>query len=494
MERCIRFVARRTSSFHRRRNQRQADRIRQFQLHIEGNRFGSITPIASGSESIVIAAAAVIPIQLTTSSLPAGTVNAAYSTTLAATGGTSPYTWSVASGQLPAGLTLSSAGVISGTPTTGGAFSFALQVKDSAATPQAATASESISVTNASALSVQVSGNHLVNQSGETIHLIGFGHQGSEYTCLTNSSASFDDPNSLTTTPQNMKAWGAGVNIARIPLNEDCWLGINGVARGGAAYQNDIVSFVNNLHKSGMYAELELHWNNSGTTEAKGQQVMADSDHSITFWQSVATTFQNDPAVTFNLYNEPHDVSWACWNTGGASCVYGFQIAGMAQMIAAIRTVEGSGWHHPIVVAGLGWSNDLSGWLANRPADSANQEIAGIHTYDDGAGGSNGCPASGGGAWNENNCATTIFGGIKAAGYPIMITEMGDLSAGGCTYSTYLNTALSWMDANGDGYEPWAWGPYGCSNPSLLSDWNGTPASTYGSGTKTHMQNLPTTY
>ena len=181
------------------------------------------------------------------------------------------------------------------------------------------------------ALSIQVSGNHLVNQNGATIHLIGFGHQGSEYTCLTNSTSSFDDPNTLTTTPANMKAWGAAVNIARITLNEDCWLNINGVARGGAAYQNDIVGFVSNLHASGMYAELDLHWSNAGTSLANAKQVMADSDHSIAFWQSVATRFKSDPAVIFDLYNEPRGITWACWNTGGSTCVFGFQIAGMAR-------------------------------------------------------------------------------------------------------------------------------------------------------------------
>jgi endoglucanase len=490
----------------------------------QGSTLKASVTMASGAHSVTVRAAhsqgvsgsatltlqvsgstGVTPIALTTNSLPNGTVGAGYSANLTASGGTPPYKWSVVSGQLPAGLNLSSGGTISGTPAAAGSFAFTLQVKDSGTSPQAATAAQTITIANgapgptptptpsSSSLSVQVSGNHLVNQSGQTIHLIGFGHQGSEYMCLT-SNQTFDDPNSLTTTPQNMKAWGAGVNIARIPLNEDCWLGINGVVQGGAAYQNDIVSFVNNLHKSGMYAELELHWNAPGSSQATDQQVMPDFDHSIAFWQSVANTFKNDPAVTFNLYNEPHDVTWPCWQNGGSNCVFGFRIAGMEEMIQAIRAVEGSGWHHPIVVAGLGWSNDLSGWLANRPADSANQIIAGIHTYDDGAGGSGGCPADPGGPWNENNCATNIFGGIKAAGFPMMVTEMGDLSAGGCTYSSYLDSAFKWLDANADGYEPWAWGPYGCSNPSLLTDWNGTPQSTYGSGTKAHMQSLPTTY
>src|SRR5439155_10851615 len=54
---------------------------------------------------------------VTTSPLATGTVGATYSQTLTATGAAAPYTWSLISGPLPAGLTLSSAGVISGTPT-----------------------------------------------------------------------------------------------------------------------------------------------------------------------------------------------------------------------------------------------------------------------------------------------------------------------------------------------------------------------------------------
>ncbi len=60
------------------------------------------------------------PLAILTASLPDGTVGAAYYQTLAATGGTAPYTWTVAGGVLPAGLSLSSGGVISGTPTVAG--------------------------------------------------------------------------------------------------------------------------------------------------------------------------------------------------------------------------------------------------------------------------------------------------------------------------------------------------------------------------------------
>lgn len=70
------------------------------------------------------------PPSVTTASLSAGTVGTAYSATLAATNGVAPYSWSVTVGALPAGLTLSATGTISGTPTAYGTSSFTVQVKD----------------------------------------------------------------------------------------------------------------------------------------------------------------------------------------------------------------------------------------------------------------------------------------------------------------------------------------------------------------------------
>ncbi len=69
----------------------------------------------------------------TASPLPGGTVGASYSQSLAATGGVTPYYWSITSGALPPGLALgASTGAIAGTPTAPGAFSFNAQVTDSA--------------------------------------------------------------------------------------------------------------------------------------------------------------------------------------------------------------------------------------------------------------------------------------------------------------------------------------------------------------------------
>jgi hypothetical protein len=72
----------------------------------------------------------IAPLTVVTTSLPDAAQNSPYSVTLAASGGTPPYTWSLAAGTLPAGLGLTAGGVISGTPTSRGAFSFTVGVSD----------------------------------------------------------------------------------------------------------------------------------------------------------------------------------------------------------------------------------------------------------------------------------------------------------------------------------------------------------------------------
>jgi hypothetical protein len=75
-------------------------------------------------------------LSITTSSLPMATVGATYSTTLSASGGSGTKTWTVAAGSLPAGLSLSSNGVVGGTPTAPGTASFTANVSAGGASSQ----------------------------------------------------------------------------------------------------------------------------------------------------------------------------------------------------------------------------------------------------------------------------------------------------------------------------------------------------------------------
>jgi Putative Ig domain len=106
----------------------------------------------SAAVPVVIASpgTSVTPLAISTTSVPTGLAGASYSVSLAATGGTPAYTWSISSGQLPSGLSLSaSTGIISGTPTASGTFSFGVTVNDAGSPQQSATSTLGMSVTAA---------------------------------------------------------------------------------------------------------------------------------------------------------------------------------------------------------------------------------------------------------------------------------------------------------------------------------------------------------
>jgi hypothetical protein len=108
-------------------------------------------PAQTGSSTFFV----MPPPSIVTTSLPIATPTYIYNTPLVATGGVQPLKWSLASGALPAGLSLNSAGTIYGTPTTGGTSTFTLKVTDSSGAPAGSLSTqEAFSLTVAGILTV----------------------------------------------------------------------------------------------------------------------------------------------------------------------------------------------------------------------------------------------------------------------------------------------------------------------------------------------------
>ena len=105
---------------------------------------------------------------------------------------------------------------------------------------------------------------------------------------------------------KGLQSW-KNLNAVRLPLNEDCWLGINGVPSdsGGPAYQAAYKKTVELLTRANIAVLADLHWTAPGSTQATGQQQLPDSDHAPTMWAGVAATFKSNPLVIFELFNEP---------------------------------------------------------------------------------------------------------------------------------------------------------------------------------------------
>ena len=110
--------------------------------------------------------------------------------------------------------------------------------------------------------------------------------------------------------------------------------------------------------------------------------------NSLEFWKSCASTYKNHPAVIFDLYNEPHDVSWDIWLNGGqvAEKAFGrnpaksFQAVGMQ---ATTRHSTCDGREKLIIAGGLDWAYDMKGFLDGKQlADpTGNGVIYANHAY-----------------------------------------------------------------------------------------------------------------
>jgi len=161
---------------------------------------------------------------------------------------------------------------------------------------------------------LRVSGNQLLDENGHLVHLHGVNRSGTEYACIQGWGI-FDGPSDDASVAA-IASWHA--NIVRVPINEDCWLDINGAdpAYAGANYQDAIVNYVNLLHRHGMYAEISLIWAAPGSYKATYQSGAPDEDHSPALWASLASAFKDDPDVILAPWGETV-VDANCFLNGG---------------------------------------------------------------------------------------------------------------------------------------------------------------------------------
>jgi len=316
--------------------------------------------------------------------------------------------------------------------------------KTSASTTPAVAADDSKSI----APIPVVSGNTIVNsRTGTSMIVHAVNWPSFEYACQQGWGNSADG--ATTAAANAMLAWG--INAVRIPLNQDCWLGVDGAPRSPITvngYKSALAAWVGTLNAAGLAVILDLHWTAPTGSSADGQRAMPDSQ-STTFWTSVATFFKNSKSVMFETFNEPYSrgtrtVSWSCWLNGGCQVPVAndqspigtttFTAVGQATLVSAIRA---TGATQPILLDGLNYANDLTGWLANKPNDR--QLIASWHNYP-----GQGC--------SDSTCwASQVL--PVAASVPVIATEFGETDGG----SSFLTAFMTWADAHNIGYAPWAW-------------------------------------
>jgi hypothetical protein len=336
----------------------------------------------------------------------------------------------------------------------------------------------------AAAANLRVRGTQLIDGpgAGHVVQLRGVNRSGLEYACI-QGWGFFDSPHpNRIDGPQMiaaMKSWD--INVVRVPINEDCWLGINTPAgRGGKPYRAIVQRYVSALHAAHLYVIIDLQVAAPGHVQARHLLRMPDRDHAPAFWRSVASTFKRDHALLFDLYNEPNHVGWGCWQRGCRIPTYedgyrqaAYQAVGMQRLVDAVR---GTGATQPLLVAGLSYAHNLEGWIAHEPRDPRHQLIASEHNY----GVLSPC---------EQACQAAVLATHEHV--PVLFGELGETDC----EDTYVDQMMPFADAHGIGYLGWAWdavapGSWTCDGgPSLIADYKGTP-TTFGVGMRDHFRAL----
>ena len=315
------------------------------------------------------------------------------------------------------------------------------------------------------AAGLHVSGNRLLDAHGQRVILRGVNRSGTEYACIQGWGL-FDGPNTAASV-RAIVSWH--VNFVRVLINEDCWLGINGVkpSLGGASYRRAMVNYVNLLRHSGIYVEVSLIWAAPGSYRATYQSGGPDEDHSPAVWKGMAATFRNDPGVILAPWGETI-VDASCFLHGGVcEATYGphnapYRVAGMQQ---AVNVMRRAGYRGVISIPGIDYANDLSNWLSHEPRDPLHQLIAEAHVY-------------GGNTCSDVSCLNRTMAPV-ARRVPLIFGEFGENYQGTDCSSGNVSTFLRWAQVHGVGTAAWTWDVWGGCGV-LIKSYDGTPANAYG--------------
>lgn len=306
---------------------------------------------------------------------------------------------------------------------------------------------------------LRAEGNRLKNPEGGTVRLQGVNIASLEWTSR--------GENVLKSVGVAIDDWGC--NLIRLPLSQDRWFGrAREQQDGGTVYRQLVEQVVKSAAEKQCYVLLNVHWSNAGIWgQYIGQHWMPD-DNSAAFWEAVAAASANHPAVLFDLYNEPHDVSWDVWRNGGIVSEKNskspggkleYHTPGMQKLVELCRD---KGAMNVVVAGGLDWTYDLSG-LTNGFAlsDSKGRGVVyATHIY----------------PWKKNWDRRVT---VALDRFPVLVGEVGcDARGREEPAETWAPKALAYIQQHQLNWTAWDFHP--SASPCLIRDWNYTPTPHWG--------------
>lgn len=329
--------------------------------------------------------------------------------------------------------------------------------------------STTIAMPDAAALpsELHISGNQLQTKDGQSIWLQGV--------CIDSLQWSEAGEHILQSIPVAIRDWKS--NVIRLPVTEEFWFGRGKYQNdGGIGYRKLIDSAIAAAAAQKVYVALDLH------------RFGAPLPEHIEFWKDAATRYKNHPAVLFELFNEPHSISWQVWRDGGPlknqpkregviaennQKVVADTTPGMQAMVDAVRA---TGAKNVLIVGGLDWSYDLSGILNGYALKDGggNGIVYSTHVY----------------PWKSGWQKAFID---AAAKYPIFMGEVGCIRAWedfsfippgsrkenvtmpGCTWHSDMLGVIQKHKLN------WtAFSFHPTCGPNAITDWSYTPSPFWG--------------
>jgi hypothetical protein len=319
-----------------------------------------------------------------------------------------------------------------------------------------------------------VKGNMIAGADGKQYLFHGVGRDSLEFDCngdgfLDSTHLAFMGPG---TSGPGGTYWYA--NTVRLNVSEGFWLHGDATQQNctPANYQALVKNTINALTALKLNVILDLMWTDAGG-QNKGSGAgyeLPDSD-SIAFWSQAANVYKSYTNVLFELYNEPHPPTFACWaaptcaitndTTAGGNVSYtGVSIQSL------VNAVRGAGANNLALVAGINWGFDLS-QLSTYPISGSNI-VYDSHPY----------PYAGKNTTAEWDAAFGYLTSTK----PVISAEFGEYDG----QSNFETMAVNYFDQHMIGWTAWAWYSTGSSGtqatgyPQLVSNYNGTPLANMG--------------
>jgi endoglucanase len=338
---------------------------------------------------------------------------------------------------------------------------------------------------------IRVQGRQLVDGGGRPVQLRGVNRAAFESRC-TYDDTGFNDGPVDQASVNAMRSWK--INAVRLTLNDQCWLGVNGLPAGGdaAEYRRAVLAYISLLRKNGIYVMPVVEVFGPDAQKATQIDNMPDKSHMPAFWRSLASALKGDRGVIFDPVTEVAMASWnnpnpdppGQWNCWLRGCTIDSVYNGQPRYAAAglqllVSTIRSTGAKQPIVLGGIDYNADLSQLLTHLPYDSAHQLVASGHIYD----------------FVQGKDVNSFFHDQLepiAKRMPVILGELGERYCDSGT-AAYTRNVLRLVDAerrkgNLIGVLEWTWnaegggsgwqcptGQYGEGGPLLIRSYDGTP-------------------